>query len=334
MSLRQLISRGLFLSGCALVGCVSLSVDSDSDPDADLGSPLPPAELEMLYQRAHDPRQHFIMIQAGESGPVFDGAHRLHPEQRWTEPFRSDKDWTAPILTIQGDSIKNVTALVDTTSAENWTDLETANRMNLIPLGPPAFATQPVHVDDSAQGFLCVSDRLRIGEIQVETGLFFVRNWRAPLQILDRGFDDPHPQCVLGMRFLLPFAHVRFDFPGRSLTLAVDGSYNPSPPRIVASIPYRERAWALTVEGNLNGEPVPVVLDTAGQYGLAVANPTPAPVTLTMGDWALEPTVAVDVKEAGLTLDRAVHVGLGVLSRYIVTLDHLQGLVHIEQDKP
>jgi hypothetical protein len=206
--------------------------------------------------------------------------------------------------------------------------------MKLAPMGPPALGAKPVHVNDPAYGFLCISDRITLREIRVETALFFVRNWRGPLEVLDRGIANPHPGCVLGMRFLRPFAFARFDFPARTVTLASGQPYTPSPSRLAASVPYQADAGALTVEGRLNGETVSIVIDTAGQYALSVPQPTTEPVQLTLGDWPLEPQLATDAAAAGVSLERPVHVGLGLLSQYVVTIDQQKHMLHFELPAP
>lgn len=331
MHLRTLARNGLvFLLPALMAGCAS----PRPNPLTEGGGTLPPADLEVLYQSAQDPRRYFITITRDDDGPVFDGAHRLYSSQVASIPFDSPKTSPIPVFSVQGNSMRQVPALIDTTSAENWADLRSALTMKMVPLGPPALGTRPLHVNDSIDGFLCVSERLEISEIRVETALFFVRNWRGPLEILDRGITTPRPGCVLGMRFLRPFAYARFDFPNRSLTLSATQPYRPNPGRLVASIPYLERAGALTVEGRLNGETVAVVLDTAGQYGLAIPRPTPDPLQLSFGDWELEPIPASDSTQVGVTLNRPVHMGLHFLAQYSITIDLLENLVHFESPSP
>ncbi len=313
----------LLSSGCA-------SPPPEPTPESD--GPLTRAELDKIYKRATDPRTYWITVRGTDSGQDFEGAHRLHPGQGDRLKFVSARDSSYPIVKIEGDAFQKFTALIDTSSAENWVDLQTARSMELVPLGPPGFAMRPVHVVDEADGLLFAASKVRLGKLHIETGLFFVRNWKAPLSILDRGVTDPHPTVVVGMRFLRPFKFVSFNFPDRAVMFSASSPYEPNPERLLASVPSFDDDGLLLVEGSINGRPTRIALDSAGAFSLTGPDLEGDTLRhLSLGDLVLRDVPIQSTTDLGLPATSYPRVGLDLLSKFIMTIDEAEKVVHFER---
>jgi hypothetical protein len=228
-----------------------------------------------------------------------------------------------PLISIQGWNRDKWPALIDTASAESWIAFPAALTMKLRPLAPPGFVIQPVHVADSANGYLCLADTLRLGDAIVNNSLFFARGARPGLGPLARGIGDPPPVMVLGMRFLEAFGIVQLDFPGRAARLSTFSSYAPDPARLRAALPYRIDDGVPVIEGRMDGERVDFCIDSAGTFAVAIVGgdePGAAAVAVELGDWRVDgvEVTGVTIEEGG-TL-RPARLGAGLLARYVVTL--------------
>lgn len=317
----------LVLAGCAgLAGCASPSGWEQPGP----GTALTPAEIRGFYQRAQDPRRYFLTVYDSPGGPVFQGAYRPHPNQQCVLPFVSPRGSPAPIIEFRERSPDPYRALVDTSSSEVWAALPAAAAMGLVPLNNPAFYLLPAHVKDTVPGYLCAGDKFRLDPVHLEVPLVFARGARGSLGPLGRG--HPSVPFAFGMRLLQAFRTVQFDFPRRELRLAADAPYTPNPETLAATVPCSMRLGGLSVDGTINGAPATFLLDTAGGFGLVHAGAPGQPLQqVRIGGLEFTDLVPEDPAAHGLGMTDIPRIGLGLLSRFRVTLDTRSRVVHFER---
>jgi len=273
-----------------------------------------------------------VHVFEGPGGLSFQGENRLHAGEWAKIDYKASVPFNGPRVELTDRMKEGRVALVDTSSAENWAALETAAALGMVPLSPPALAARPIHVTDSVDGLLCISQSLRLDTLRADSILFFVRASRDGLGVLARGLEKPAPAFVLGMRFLTEFSFVRFDVTGRTIVFMTDVEYKPDARRLLGSVPLDLRDGVLAVKGAVNGEPLPILLDSAGNYDVVIpGEPAGSVRQLSMGDIVLRnlPQQSGEALEGGLSgYPRA---GLGIFSRFIITLDNRRGVVHFER---
>lgn len=324
---------GLAALLCLAAGCVTTpEPGGDDEADVDGSVPLTRDEIRTFYERAKDPREFWITVYSSPEGPVFRGDHRTHPNQVEELAFLTDNASDIPVIEAKTGRLNLHPMLIDTTSAETWVNLETAAAMRLAPLGMPAYGTTPVHVADDVPGFLCVAPTLKAGLINVESVLLFARGARGPLGPLGRGVTDPVPVGVLGTRFLEAFSYAVFDFSGRTVVLSSTKTYKPDATRLLATVPFSMADGYLTMDGSLDDRPASFLVDTAGDFTLLVPDMDGTLVRdLRIGDLHVENVTVAESNEPDLALTDRVRIGARLLSRFKMTLDFKDRVVHFEQ---
>ena len=319
---------------CLPAGCITTpDVGGDEEEEEEeVSIPLRRDEIQTFYGRAKDPREFWITVYPSPEGPVFRGDHRTHPNQEEELEFLTDDASDVPVIQTKTGRLHLHPFLIDTTSAETWVNLETASAMRLSPLGMPAYGTTPVHVADEVSGFLCVAPTLKAGLLRVESVLMFVRGAKGPLGALGRDVTDPVPDGVLGTRFLEIFSYVEFDFPNRTVVLSSTKTYKPDATRLLATVPFSMADGYMTVEGTMDERPTSFLVDTAGDYTILVPEKEGTLVRdLRIGDLHVENVTVTANRETDLALTDLVRVGTRLLSRFKVTLDFKERVVHFEQ---
>jgi hypothetical protein len=275
---------------------------------------------------------------------VFSGASRQQSDEIALLPFALPG---SPLPAVEGrpsPAPEPVFALLcDTSSAENWTTIETADRIGMVPLGPPPVYATPEHDSDEVPAYLVLLPRLDLDALRVESVLFFARAAHGPLWPLDRHpasdarADGPRRAkdgaiaAVAGMNLLRSFAWVQWDFARREVRCSSIRPYAPDPDRLRATLPLDASSGPLRVRAAFDGRPQPAVLDTAGDYEAALPEP---PLGLlrqvSLGDVVFRQVKASAVDELGLRPADTARIGRRLLERYRVTLDNRQNVVHLE----
>lgn len=302
--------------------------------------PLNESQKRAFFEGAKDPRLFWITVYQTTAGPQFSGANRLHPEQLAQLSFLSrpalqvfSKDKSAPpLIEVTTTESTKYIALVDTSSKESWLAYDTARKMGATPLGPPAFEFRPEHVVDDISGYLSAVDTLRMEGVSIETALFYVRAAKGPLGALARRELDRPPVMVIGCNLLKTFQLVRFDYAQRSLLLAVDADYEPMNSNLVASVPLRDVRGAFGGSGVLDGRPVEFILDSAGDFELAMTDPPSGLVRqISLGDLVFRNVSAISCTDADLSLASYPRIGRRLLERFKITFDNKRRMVHFEK---
>ncbi len=312
MQRHLLLLTGLFLAGCA------------GTPDEHI-IPFNAEQKKVLLARARPPQAFGLTVYNTERGPHFAGAQRLHSDQMADMPFVHRADSGAPVISLASRSAKEIPALLDTASRENWIASRTALPLDIVMLaGPRPYETTAGHVHDEVGGTAGLLHRLKLYELHVENVVLYVRMATGPMGPPARWLQDPEPQVVLGMPFLRAFSFVSFDFPRRSVQFsATTPMPEPDEALVIAVMPLVDVRGAPGIEGSINGEPATLILDTGGDFDLAMSEPPgPSIRRLALGDLVFPPNVNVKAsRDVGLGDAEFPRIGRGLLGRFRVTLD-------------
>lgn len=295
--------------------------------------PFTDAQLRSFYSRAKDPRQFWLTPYESNDGPVYSGANRLHPEKMAQFQFRGNSRSTAPIIPFKAERPENeFLALVDTSSKESWLDLNTARGVGVTPIAPPPARVIPEHVQETITGYATVARQLLLDKCPIEMALLFTRGATGPLGALARGEEHPRPGAVFGYDLLRQFAFVQFDFALRTITFSSSIDYNPEPEVLVASVPFFLQDGALAVRGTVEGEPTTILLDTAGDFELALKEPRLDPVRrLGLGSLVIMNVNPAIHQDFNLGLTDYPRVGRKLLARYRITISNKQRRIFFER---
>lgn len=91
-----------------------------------------------------------------------------------------------------------------------------------------------------------------------------------------------------------------------------------------------DREGAYVVQGRINGRKTDVVLDTAGNYEVALPAATESPPSIELGTLVLQPAKTIDRETAGLGPGRRIQIGRKLLGKYKVTFDNQKRIVYFE----
>lgn len=319
---------GIALLALALSGCAT----APSFPPA---TPYTPAEIAALKSAARDPRVFFMNVFFDErNNAVFTDANRVYQDITVYLPFVSPPGTALPLIAGTARTGAALRALTDTTTAEGWIALDRRAALGFEILGPEPQAVQPRHVLDDIPGFAGVLPELRFSELRVEMALLYGRAARGNLWPLTRDPRTGTADIVLGMDLLRAFAWVQWDFPNRLLVLSTQPLAPDPETRRMAELPLLSVSGPLTVEASLEGRPLPVQLDVAGDYEFSMDQPPSEVVRqISLGDLVFRRVVARDPRTLGLSPGTA-RLGLRALSPYRLTLDNRRRMVYIEVPAP
>lgn len=324
------MSRFHLLVSCLLAtaGLLPGGCSTTSEP----GKTLTLDQRASFMRGAKPPEAFGLTIYRGDEGPVFAGSHRLHHGQATALDFAGREDHPAPVIELRVAPKIVIHALLDTTSGDSWTTLALVAPLGGRPLGPPGFGRTAEHVLDDIGGLLYIAPTFHVDTVQMENALFYARASTGPLGPAARWVDDPAPTMVLGNSFLRTFPLVQFDLPHDRLLLATSQTYEPDASRLVATLPLLEEQGALACAATLDGHPVKLLLDVAGDFELAMKNPlTPRLNQVTAGDLVFRKVVTQNAFDLGLSLLDFPRLGRRLLQRFVVTIDYRQKLVHFER---
>ena len=305
---------------CALLaglsaGCATAPVSNDVKAGA-------------FRSKAKTPQNFWLTVYDSARGPVVSGGHRLHPNQSVAMPFLSPRKSELPLISVQLLREDIYTALVDTSAGESWAEIDDALAMDIVPLGPPDIFREPLHLRNAGRGMLALAETLRFDQLYVENALIFTRLEDAPGDI-GRGLK---PNLVLGGDFLKQFRYFQINWPGRTVAFSATHPYRPNPDRLLAELPLRRLNGACVVEAVIDGKTHWVVLDSAGNYELAMTGAEgPAIRQMTLGNLVLRHVRVTPHADLQIGWPGYPKVGTGILSKVKVTVDNKLGTVYIEK---
>jgi hypothetical protein len=329
-----------------LLAAAVLSAAGCATPPHQNPIPLSQDELDAFLDSGRDARQYNITIYQNAAGPRFEFANRLHPEQAALAKFASPKGTDLPIIRIKLETVPEFKLLIDTSARHSWLLMESAELFEYEVFAPPMGA-YPDHVISEIPGYAGVASKLVLDKMNIESPIFYVlpaRGRLGPLLRLDPGvrpdlasdrtlWTAGKIHAVMGAALLRPFPFVRFDFPGRSVAYVTSGEYAPpANSRVVARLKMYDWQGRPAIKGLLDGQPITLVIDTAGGFDLSLPGEDVGdPRALVLGGLDVGEIRAATHAERGLPEEFPARLGLGVLARYAVTLDHQNALVWFEE---
>jgi hypothetical protein len=273
-----------------------------------------------------------LTVYRSDAGPVFAGSHRIHHNQSAALEFVEQAGRQAPIVSIKLSGDVAISALVDTTSRDNWTTLPAIIRLNGTAIGPPGFGRTADHVLDDIGGMLFVTSRLKLDTVDIANALFYARVAHGPLGSLARWVPEPDPAIVLGVAALRPFPLVQFDFAKGRLLLASSEVYEPAPERLIATLPLEEVQGALACDGVMEGKTARFLIDVAGDFEIAMKDPpTPKMRQISLGDLVVRQATTQSSFDLGLGLSDYPRIGRQILERFVVSIDFRGKRIHFER---
>ncbi len=312
--LYRLLPALLFL----LVGCFTTTKNATIVP-------FSREQANALLAKARAPQVFGLTAYTSDAGPVFAGAHRVHQGDVARLNFLGDKTSTAPIVMLDGRGKLNMPALLDTCARDSWVTAAGGAQLSVTLLsGPPPYQAVAAHVYDEIGGAAGVAQKVVLEESHIENVIFYLRLAQGPLGPLARWLNDPAPAAVLGSSFLRAFSFVQVDYPQRKTVFASSTRFIPPPAdTLVAKLPLKEILGVPAVDGALDGDPVTVLLDTAGDYDLVMNEPPSDTIRrLSIGDLVFPPDVkVVSSMDQGLGPISYPRVGRRLLARYKITFD-------------
>jgi hypothetical protein len=279
---------------------------------------LSQSEREALIRRGKSPQVFGVTAYSSDDGAVFAGAFRLHDGQMARCAFVSDANSTAPVIDAADGE---VSFLVDTSAAESWLTTESMNELKGYLLkGPSPFEKFPRHVYDRVGGMAVIIPTLIIDKVHVENAIFHMRNAHGPLDVLLRWEKSAKIDGVLGADFLRAFKFVRISLRDRYLVLSATVPY-PSAPNVTA-VPLKELQGGLGVEAMVDGERMDALIDIAGDFDVALAQPGDAPIRhVSIGDAVFRQVEAISGAELGLGLDPTPRIGRQLLEKFDIVIN-------------
>jgi hypothetical protein len=227
---------------------------------------------------------------------------------------------------------EKITALIDTTAARSWLDMATFVRIHAIPLGPPAYDWLPKHVRDNTAGYACILTKFRLDQLHIENALFHFRAATGPLDGLARGEDQPVPAAILGCDLLKNFAFVQMDYPNHSVIFSTTLGYSPNETNLIAALPLKEVEGAFAAEGVVDHEKKLILLDSAGEFEIAMDHPSSEKVKqVSLGDLVFRNVTVVSSRDQNLGLLAYPRIGRRLLSRFNITFAPKEKLVFFER---
>ncbi len=305
-----------------LAGCSSIT--GKNKPEKILSD----NQIEKALASAKPPQQFGFAVYSTGSGIAMRGSARLHPMQVASVDFLSGP---SPVIRMEGSASRmTINALVDPASADTWFEYSTAMDCRATFLGLDGRTIgYSGNTYIGAKAYAAVIPQLRIKQLMIENAPVYVRMAVNSLGPLGRGIQNHKVEAVIGYDTLQNFEFIRIDLARETIVLSASQSFSPNEEKLVgtASI-VQERGAGLVVQGGVNGNETPIILDFAGQFGFALNQATMNTTSMVeVGEvvYVNAPTIQVN------TGDGLPRVGAGLLRNYIVTICPRAGVVYFEQ---
>ena len=309
--------------------------------------PLSQDELDPFLASGRDARNYGITIYSDAAGPRFEFANRVHQDRSAQPNFASPIGSRTPVIRAKSGSatFDNLYLLLDSSARQNWLLLSSIKEMDYRTFKPP-LGEYADHVVSEIPGYAGVANKVILQELHVEWPVFYVPPARGnfgPLARTEGQIGETKEakadralgakiQAVMGAALMRSFAFIRFDFPNRTVRFSSNSTYKPgATSAILACLPLRDWRGRPTVQGTLGGEPILLVIDTAGPFDLSLPGDIEG-VTgpLVLGDLQIDELTISTHTDLGLPETFPARIGLGLLSRYALVLDHKNQRVWIE----
>lgn len=306
----------------ALGGCAS-------KPDKPDDHPLSTSQQERALQHARPPQQFGFTVYATPKGIAYAGRCRLHPNHFTSADMIEE---AVPVIGMRGRAQRHkLHALIDTSAPESWMEFSVSRDLGafFMDFNGQFFPYSGEYNTGDINAFAAVVTQLRIDDFFMESIPFYIRMSRGSLGPLSRGIRKPHVDAVLGYDNLSAFEYVQFDFRGNRINFSASTPYTPMTEEIAeVALIVEAPGHGLAVEGIMDGRPVPVLLDLAGDFSLARGDVRVGTTReIQIGDLAFRevPTLLLPVHNV------PPRIGRQLLDPYLVTICSREGMVYFEK---
>ncbi len=302
--------------------------------------PIAQDELDQFLSSGRDARYYGITIYSDPAGARYEFANRVHQDRAAQMDFLSPRPLPVPLIRAKTATFVDCNLLLDSSARQNWLPMASTKSMDYRSFAPPT-GEYADHIVSDIPGYAGVANKLILDELHIESPVFCVPPARGDLGPLARAGERPEDELgdnarqarlslaarthvVMGAALMRSFAYIRIDFPGRTIRFSSHSTYRPSSASAVrACLPMRDWKGRPAVQGSLGGTPILLVIDTAGDFDIALPPDThDREGPLVLGEWTLEDVRTASHAELGLPEAFPARLGLGILSRVAVTLDH------------
>ncbi len=299
-------------------------------------TPLTQDEVDRFLAGGRDARYYGITTYSDAAGPRFESANRAHLARTVQMDFTSPKKEPFPVIQAQSAITDPFPMLLDSSSRQNWLVLSAAKAMEYRPFAPPT-GEYADHVVSDIPGYAGVGNKLILDDFHIEYPIFYVAPAQGGLGPLARIAELPdldpataktrgkfarRMPATMGAAAMRSLAYIRFDFPGRTVRLSSTEPYRPAA-AAAANLPMRDWRGRPAAQAMLNGKPITLVIDTAGDFDLSLPGEVSegALGALILGDLQIDDAEIASHASLGLPEEFPARLGLGVLADYAVTLD-------------
>jgi len=263
-----------------------------------------------------------------KGGVSCKGNARLHPNHMAQTKYKNN----LPIITMRGNARRqSINVLLDTSSTSSWIEFLASQEMGALFLGinDKAIPYRGKYNTGKVEAYSAVVRQMRINQLFIENVPLYVRMASDSLGPLARGIHAPKIEMVMGYDTLKNFEFIQFNPKKETIIFSATTPYTPNPniithqARIISL-----RGNGLMVEGMIDGQPIPIVLDFAGDYHFARGDQKvniTKEVTLGEVVYKKVPTLLLPAHKA------PPRVGRKLLNRYIITICNKEGIVYFER---
>jgi hypothetical protein len=146
---------------------------------------------------------------------------------------------------------------------------------------------------------------------------------------LARGIRSPQVDAVLGFDNLKNFEYIQFVLPYNTIRFSSSTPYKPHENLLMTKAKIiKKPGYGLAIEGFVDGQRTPILLDLAGNYSFArgdVKVKTTREVDLATLSFNQVPTLVLPIHDA------PPRVGRKLLASYIITICNREGVVYFER---
>lgn len=312
------------LAACSLLaGCSTFSKRNKGE------MLLNETQIKQALSNAKPPQQFGFSVYPIGNDIAMNGSARLHPRHMATADFENT---TSPVINITGSSSRtDMMALIDTSMRESWMEYDTAKKFKATFLGLDG-RTIPYRGNlniGAAPAYAAVVSQMRINQLFIEDTPIFVRMAANSIGPLSRGIQRPNINAVIGYDVLKNFEYIRFNLKKGTVDFSATTPYTPSETSLIGTAGIvKVPGVGLAVEGTVDSQKTPIVLDFAGNYFLS-RNDVAVNFTRvsSLGEvvFVNQPTIP------GMSPDGLPRAGLRMLSSYIVTVCPRTGVVYFER---
>jgi hypothetical protein len=313
----------LLLCCSMLLGCQS---SKEGMPD---DRPLSDKQKTSALTRTRPPQQFGFTAFATERGITFGGRGRIHPNHLSTTEMIEEQ---IPVVSMRGLSKRStMNALIDTSSPVSWMEFSTSKAFNayFMSVNDDVLPYLGRNNTGGVDAFAAVVTQLRIDNLFIENVPFYVRMSSGSLGPMARGIYEPQVDAVIGYDNLKAFEYVQFNLRDSQITFSATSPYSPMEGiQTEAAVIERLPGYGLAVEGIVDGQTTPILLDLAGDFSFARGDSDVATTgTLEVGDLAFQDTPTLLLPMQNIP----PRVGRELLAPYLITICNKEGLVYFEK---